>query len=309
MPPRKRVRKQLSSQEDDEIKARRHGTPLPPCDGPKLLPFSRRDAPIQFMRLLSDPDRDQESHVFEVRIGGEVYALKVFRFFDDSALDDNIYGSEREAAPDDALSHLDYYYAPFYNECRAFGSLIKAKQNGEIAVQCHGYLSLPARWEAKLNAQFGELDWDRLDDDSAQPVAKRNNLMAIVKDLIHDDVPWTQKVLRRCLKDLKKIREHGVYPMDIRADNYVGGLLVDLSEAYTLPHFIFDIKPPHWARIEKEQDLAMFDSMVDDLRINTNFRATLNYKYRYKLRHSTRTSKFDYYEGPTKNKRKKTRRR
>ena len=223
-----------------------------------------------------------------------------FRFFDDSLHDDAIYGSEREAAPDEALLHLDYYYAPFYNECRAFGRLIEAEQNGKVAVQCHGYMLLPARWEEILNAKFGELDWDRLDEDSEQPVSKRQDLMAIVKEIVQDDEPWTPKLARKCLKDLRKIRSLEVYPMDIKADNYVGGLLVDLSQSYTLPHFIFKIKPPHWIRTEKGQDLEMFDNMVEGLGIRANFRATFNYEYRYKLRHSTRTAKVDYRGGGNK---------
>ncbi|KAL8963810.1 MAG: hypothetical protein Q9183_004937 [Haloplaca sp. 2 TL-2023] len=305
MPSQRRTRRQSPGQQDDNTEDRRYDNPLPPCEGAKLLPFQGRYAPLHFKRLISDPVRDQKSHVFEVTIGSDVYALKVFRFFDDddAAHDSDLYGSDQEAVPCDTLSHLDHYYAPFYNECRAFGKLIDADQNGKIAVHCHGYMSLPACWEGRLNKQFGKLDWDRLDEDSARPVSKRQDLMAIVKEMLHDNVPWTPKVARKCLKDLRRLRSLGVYPMDIKADNYVGGLLVDLSQAYTKPHLIFRIKPAHWLRMEQERDLADFDQMVEEMGLKTNFRAIVNYKYRYKLRLST-TTESPYY-GKTRKKRKR----
>ena len=50
---------------------------LPPCEGPKLHPFSKRAVDIQFVRLLSDEEQNGQSHVFEVIIDGTRYALKV----------------------------------------------------------------------------------------------------------------------------------------------------------------------------------------------------------------------------------------
>ena len=50
---------------------------LPQCRGPKLSPFSKTKFDVQFIRLLSDNEREGHSHVFEVIINGSHYALKV----------------------------------------------------------------------------------------------------------------------------------------------------------------------------------------------------------------------------------------
>lgn len=50
---------------------------LPQCKGPKLHPFPHRHAKINFVRLISDPEAEGQSHVFEVSINSESYALKV----------------------------------------------------------------------------------------------------------------------------------------------------------------------------------------------------------------------------------------
>ena len=51
---------------------------LPPCDGPKLHPFSKsRAVDVEFVRLLSDEWQEGQSHVFEVVIDGMRYALKM----------------------------------------------------------------------------------------------------------------------------------------------------------------------------------------------------------------------------------------
>ncbi|KAF2762667.1 hypothetical protein EJ05DRAFT_471638, partial [Pseudovirgaria hyperparasitica] len=59
--------------------------PLPPCEGPKLLPFKRHKGNIHFLKLLSSSPRldgsegaeGGHSYVFKVRIGKKKYALKV----------------------------------------------------------------------------------------------------------------------------------------------------------------------------------------------------------------------------------------
>ncbi len=50
---------------------------LPQFDGPKLHPFSDGDSDVQFVRLLSDNEKVGHSHVFEVIIKSQYYALKV----------------------------------------------------------------------------------------------------------------------------------------------------------------------------------------------------------------------------------------
>lgn len=51
---------------------------IPETKGPRLEPFSPKNARIRFKRLISDPEAD-ESHgfVFEVTVGRQSFALKV----------------------------------------------------------------------------------------------------------------------------------------------------------------------------------------------------------------------------------------
>jgi len=86
------------------------------------------------------------------------------------------------------------------------------------------------------------------------------------------------------LRDLKKIRKLGVYPMEIAAQNYKGGVLLDFSVAMTKPHNLFPIKPPHRVETYKRDDLLSFDSMMKDEGIATWERALPNPKYCKKLR-------------------------
>lgn len=53
--------------------------PLPPTFGPKLGAFDLHDRSIEFIGLLSAEQPGRHSHVFEVVIGSEHYALKMAR--------------------------------------------------------------------------------------------------------------------------------------------------------------------------------------------------------------------------------------
>lgn len=130
----------------------------------------------------------------------------------------------------------------------------------------------------------GRIEWKgcctvpRLFDTSDLP------LRAIVKDFAPGDNTWSPKGVRKMLKDLKRIREQGLYVMDIKADNYKEGLLVDFSIAMTLPHFLFEIKPRHMVRGYMNQDLLGFDEMVEEQKVKTPLRAFRNMETMKKLR-------------------------
>lgn len=142
-------------------------------------------------------------------------------------------------------------------------------------MRCHGYMILPTRFKRQLKKQFGVNGWDQPRD---------LPLRTIVKDFVPEDTIWSPKVARKVLRDLKRMREHGVYAMDIKPDNFKAGLLVDFSIAMTLPHFLFDIKPKHMVRRYKNEDLIDFDVMVRELGIRTSIRAFGNLNTRKKLR-------------------------
>lgn len=172
----------------------------------------------------------------------------------------------------------------FYSECRAYGRLIDAGVNGKVAVRCHGYLTLPAEIENQLRRDFDVQDWNRPDLDYAKPSSQREPFHAIVKDLVTEETQWTEKVVKKILRDLHRIRKLGVYPMDVRARNYKGGLLLDFSVAMTEPHYLFEIKPEHQVTLMKRDDLYNFQEMVEEKGVVTWERAFRNGEYCKKLR-------------------------
>lgn len=156
-------------------------------------------------------------------------------------------------------SHSD----PFYNECRAFGQIIRAGQNGRIAVRCYGHLTLPAETERDLEQRY-KLAWDRPAEDYDKPMSKRQLFCAIVKELIVDDVPLSQKAVNKMVKDLKEIWALGVYPMDVCRRNYREGLLVDMSLAMTELHYLFGLRPKRDVEDMKREDLANILQIAKD---------------------------------------------
>ncbi|KAI4199866.1 MAG: hypothetical protein LQ350_004314 [Teloschistes chrysophthalmus] len=257
----------------------RYNRMLPPCNGPKLHPFADRYAPIKFERLLSDAEAAL-AHVFEVTIAGKPYALKVFKHTSDTQFDDAFDFRSTKLVCQDVLDHANYHFESFYRECRAYGRLRDSKLDGKVAVACHGYMMLPAEYADELERKFGAGDWYYENDMDEGPVAERQALKAIVKDLVLEETVWTPKVFRTRLSHLKKMRAQGIYAMDIKADNYVGGLFVDFGIAYTIPHVCFDIETASWIQVEKSIDLADFDVMIKDLGIKTTVRAGVNKMYR-----------------------------
>ena len=205
-----------------------------------------------------------------------------FKFYDDEEDRENLAPQDKKHVTIDLLhAHMD----PFYKECRAYGRLIDAEVNGEIAVRCHGYLTIPAIVEDELRKKFQVDMWNRSDDEYDKPVSKREPLRAIVKDLISNDVEFVEKDVYRMLKHLKHLQRLGVYPMDVRSRNYRAGLLVDFSAAITEPHYLFKTRSAPQISKYKREDLLLFDRMIKDSGIEfSKFRATANQEYKEKLR-------------------------
>ncbi|KAI1199886.1 kinetochore Sim4 complex subunit FTA2-domain-containing protein [Nemania serpens] len=239
--------------------------PLPrSITGPKLKAFEGDIESIRFEDLLYSGDDEQSdgqiphSRVFRVSIDGKTFALKIFNFF--SLQEIRPYAFDKQhLLKDNVVRHqLD----PFYAECRAFGLLVEKKKSDELAVGCHGYVFLSDAIERQIEHQFGIRDWNRKAED------KNSQLRAIVKDYIK----WKSlrhrkrwEVMRKNLEELNKL---GIYNMDVREDNYLGGRLFDFSIAITYPHL--SLWPKLWSmeQIINEQtaDLECFDDMVENLR-------------------------------------------
>ncbi|KAI0428308.1 kinetochore Sim4 complex subunit FTA2-domain-containing protein [Xylaria sp. FL1042] len=121
---------------------------------------------------------------------------------------------------------------PFFAECRAFGRLVKDGKDDGLAVRCYGCV-LSEEAEHRIEEGFGIRDWNRPTEDNKEP------LRAIVKDYIRYvsfDKPKTHATMRRNLEQLNRM---GIYNMDIRRENYIGGRLFDFSTATMTPHLIF----------------------------------------------------------------------
>ncbi len=173
---------------------------------------------------------------------------------------------------------------PFYNECRAYGRIIDKNENGKVAVKCYGYMTIPPAIEDELEEKFHVATWDQPNDKYEKPIAKRQPLRAIVKDLIKEDVEFIKKDIHKILRNLERLRSIGVYPMDIRLRNYRAGLLIDFSIAKTEPHYIFTTRSDWQVFREKQEDLILFDRMVSEANIKTRIRALPDYQTRKSLR-------------------------
>lgn len=175
-----------------------------------------------------------------------------FKHASDTQFDDTFDGCDTSLVSQDVLDHPNYHFESFRRECRAYGRLRDSKLDGKVAVACHGYMMLPAEYEDELERRFGAGDWYLGNDEHDTQVSEKQALKAIVKDLVLEKTIWTPKVFRTRLSHLKKMRAQGIYTMDIKADNYVGGLFVDFGIAYTTPHACFDTEAAYWTEMRRQ---------------------------------------------------------
>ncbi|KAI0548420.1 kinetochore Sim4 complex subunit FTA2-domain-containing protein [Xylaria curta] len=240
-------------------------TPLPHrITGPKLRPFNGKLDTIQFKRLLSSEAAEHStgniphSRVFQVSIEGKTFSLKVFNFFSIWELWPTLIGNEHLLEDVVVRHHLD----PFYAECRAFGRLVEENKDDKLAVRCHGYVFLPYAIERRIERQFGISDWNRKAEDEGSP------LRAIVKDHIKWKTLCHRKTFETMRKNLEELNELGIYNMDIRKANYLGGRLFDFSIAATVPHLSLSSNIRFIDNIleDMEDDLRCFDSMVKNVK-------------------------------------------
>ncbi|ETS85071.1 hypothetical protein PFICI_03096 [Pestalotiopsis fici W106-1] len=256
--------------------------PLPDCKGPKLCEFPASIEGIKFLRTLSSETNHGDgdvphSRVFLVALGDQRYALKVFNFFSLEELRPFIPGGDHLLENRDKMiqDQLD----PFYAECRAFGRLVQKEKDDELAVRCYGYKLLPAAVERQINKQFKIKDWNRGKGHERQP------LRAIVKAYIRFRTPFARRKFPLMREKIKELNALGIYNMDIREDNYLGGRLFDFSIAITAPHLSL------WTKLRFEDqiladinyDLECFDYMVGE-KEKENAKMVKHPRSRYNLR-------------------------
>ncbi|KAI1753886.1 hypothetical protein F4782DRAFT_496185 [Xylaria castorea] len=283
--------------------------PMPPCEGPKIKAFRGFREEIEFLRLLScDPESEEsyegDGYVFDVRIGKDRFALKIFKFYDIVDARYGITGLLRQNLSDETLT---FHSDPFFAECRAYGRInqyyegLRDKtrrgprgsrprrsrpgprdvQIRQLAVPCYGYMTLAAEYEKMLGDKFGVWDWNRLEREDSRQITK-TPFRCLVKQLIPSQVSILNP--RRMLGDLKQLRKIGILTRDIYARNYKAGLLVDFSVAWTKPHWCWEGLGPYQRECEEKSELCLFDAMIKSEEIKTTVRATRNGEYCQKLR-------------------------
>ncbi|KAI0376491.1 kinetochore Sim4 complex subunit FTA2-domain-containing protein [Hypomontagnella monticulosa] len=234
---------------------------IPNYRGPKLSPFRGNIEDIQFEKLLG-PDQEHHSsdhlphsRVFQVKIEGRIYALKIFNFFSLDEIRPFHPDAEDLLTDDVVLYELD----PFYAECRAFGLLVEKKKDNTLAVRCHGYVFLPRSVERSIKKKFGIDNWNRHPEDKGQP------LRAIVKDYIRYNSVFGRKTFPAMRSNIDKLNKMGIYNMDIREENYRGGRLFDFSLAITSPHISLSLRARSKSQVEEDVrcDLKCFDELVE----------------------------------------------
>ncbi|CAJ2502217.1 Uu.00g096110.m01.CDS01 [Anthostomella pinea] len=236
------------------------------------------------------------SYVWKVKINGSLYALKMFKYFDPSDLID-LLETTPEEVPCDSEDILNYF-DPFNNECRAYGRL-KELGREDLAVQCYGYMILDKSDEKVLAKKgitrwYGEDCWypDNPGHDPSQPVPERGPIRALVKEYVERTTSFEPKDVPRMHRELRALHRGGILHRDIKKDNYINSKFLDLSNSWTMPHVMLDLR----SRFRPKREIyhrtftewAEFDHMISgyDYRERNDVwcRALPNIGYRRKLR-------------------------
>ncbi|KAL8377983.1 hypothetical protein RB595_008596 [Gaeumannomyces hyphopodioides] len=226
--------------------------PLPQCEGPKLKAFDfGGPQSIEFLELLGE---GIHGVVFKVKMRGQLYALKLFRFCGD----DTWPSPEADANIGDrvAMTALAQYAEPFNAECRAFGRLQEAGHE-DLSVACFGYLLLDKTHEDLLLSLFPDIKLIgggiyTFNFNNCPPYRNMRTrflgrggrappIRGIVKELVQK-VPedeLTPALAAQILRDIGRFQQLGIFGLDIAIRQLMGNkTVVDFSTAYTIPHFI-----------------------------------------------------------------------
>ena len=112
-----------------------------------------------------------------------------------------------------------------------------------------------------------------------------------MKELILKEAPLTGRIANRIL-DMKRMRRCGIYSDDVSPRNYKNGLLVDLSQAMTEPFYLFKIRPGRREKMWKDNELNMWEKMVERHQLNVRSRALRNEEFCERLRSHTAKTKW-----------------
>lgn len=160
---------------------------------------------------------------------------------------------EYPGIPEAQEEEFHSHFIPFYQECRAFGRL-KELNREHLAVKVYGYVSLRVdqALELKMRSALSKLlhDPGLPLKTAASILITSSEIKGIVKDWVEparyegeSDIPpyKIDNILAvshfpRMLEELHEIHRCGIVIRDVSISQYVNGVLVDFSMAWTMPH-------------------------------------------------------------------------
>ena len=89
-----------------------------------------------------------------------------------------------------------------------------------------------------------------------------------MKDFIPEDSYFSKRMIPKMIQNLKTLYQQKICVFDIKEDNYRNGVLVGLSQAWTLPYLMLDpssgLRPEEDIHGDIESPAAYFNGMIDD---------------------------------------------
>ena len=179
--------------------------------------------------------------------------------------------------PEWTETDLFYNFDPFAAECRAYGRL---KEVGKeyLAVRCHGYLILNAGQKSQLNKFLKQTEdfyfysdpLDKFGPFTGQTRYRKDPIRALVKDYVDSKIEFLPHMIPQMMRDIHTYNKCGICIADIKANNYLDGILFDLSRALTVPHSRLTPRAIERARSKNDTeytptgDYQSFDLMIDE---------------------------------------------
>lgn len=180
---------------------------------------------------------------------------------------------------------------PFFAECRAYGRIeeIYQKQRSHktekdlLAAPCYGYLFISQAQADRIARVFPSYSTPLAEGDEDLPIR------ALVKQYIPEpSLDLKKRSVKRMLRHLKIMNQHGLFPIDIRVENYRGGLLVDFGQALTEPSCVLRVVDDDIAEGERLRGLMEFDQMIQRAGVKTQVRAYADGKRTSQTRQTVR---------------------
>ncbi|RTE82170.1 hypothetical protein BHE90_003312 [Fusarium euwallaceae] len=258
--------------------------PLPEGDGPKLEPFTCNllADDVEFIEILGH--NGIHGVIIKTRIGDHLYAIKFFPETVESKPE--YYARNFPKVPIHKRAEFESHFTPFNQECRAFGRL-KEVNHEHLAVKVHGYVLLKVDQALEVKMRNALLKMPR--EPKTPPKTAASLLITssgVVKGIVKDwvepakyreesDIP-PHKIdnilcvshFPRMLEELHQIHRCGIVIRDLSISQYVNGILVDFSMAWTMPHPIGPgggLKPTWTFQSLAAWDLYCFQKKVIDL--------------------------------------------